>query len=131
MIEKAYKLTLVPVEGAYAVCRLAPDGPLPEWVGSGPFVSITRTRDELSVVCREEVVPEGVQCQPGWRCLRVAGTLDFALVGILAALLDPLAAAGISVFVVATYDTDYLLVKQADFPRAVEVLQRVGHAVSA
>ena len=74
-------------------------------------------------------MPEGVRCERGWRCLGVAGTLDFSLVGVLAAMLGPLAGAGVSVFVLSTFDTDYLLVKEADFQRAVGVLGRAGHAV--
>jgi hypothetical protein len=122
-------LTLVPLDGTFAVCRLATDAPLPGWVGGGPLVSITRTADELSVVCRQETVPEGVRCERGWRCLRVAATLDFSLVGVLASLLGPLADAGVSVFVVSTFDTDYLLVKEPAFQQAEEVLSRAGHAL--
>jgi hypothetical protein len=121
-VKAGHKLPLVPVEGAYAVSRLDARDPLPGWAAGGPFVSITRTADELSVVCREEVVPEGVRCERGWQCLRVAGTLAFSLVGALAD-------AGVSVFAVSTFDTDYLLVRQADFQRAVDVLLRAGHAV--
>jgi GNAT superfamily N-acetyltransferase len=128
-IKTAPRLTLVPLEGAYAVCRLAADAPLPAWVGGAPFVSVTRTADELSVVCSQEAVPEGVRCERGWRCLRVAGTLALSLVGVLASLLDPLAEAGVCVFVLSTFDTDYLLVKEPGFGRAAEVLQRAGHVV--
>ena len=81
------------------------------------------------MVCREDVIPEGVRCERGWRCLRVSGTLDFSLIGVLASLLDPLARAGVGVFVLSTFDTDYLLVKQADWQRAAEVLERSGHTV--
>src|SRR5437588_2385958 len=123
-------LTLVLLDDTFSVCRLAADAPVPGWVGAGPFVSITRTADELSVVCRQEAVPEGVRCERDWRCLRVAGILDFSLVGVLASLLGPLADAGTSIFVVSTFDTDYLLVKEQDLQRAVEVLRRVGHVVA-
>ena len=95
-VKAGHKLPLVPVEGAYAVSRLDAHAPLPGWVAGGPFVSITRTADELSVVCREEAIPEGVRCERGWRCLRVAGTLAFSLVGVLASLVGPLADAGVS-----------------------------------
>ena len=125
-------MTLVPLEGTFAVCRLAADAPLPAWAAvgpAGPFVSITRTADELSIVCRQGAVPEGIRCERGWRCLRIAGTLDFALAGVLASLLDPLAEARVAVFVVATFDTDYLLVKEDRLDLAVEVLRREGHVV--
>lgn len=128
-IKVDHKLTLVPLDGIFAVCRLAPDAPLPGWVAGGPFVSITGTADELSVVCRQEAVLAGVRCEPGWRCLRVAGTLNFGLVGVLASLIGPLAEAGVSVFVISSFDTDYLLLKASDFERGVGVLRRAGHAV--
>jgi hypothetical protein len=96
----------------------------------GSFLSVTRTADELSVVCAQDAVPGGVRCERGWRCLRVAGTLEFSLVGVLASLLGPLADAAVGVFVVSTFDTDYLLVKERDFGRAVEALRRHGHPVS-
>ena len=101
---------------------------MPAWA-TGPFVSVTRTADELSVVCPEDVVPSEVRAERGWRCLRVAGTLDFSMAGVLAALVGPLAAAGVSVFAVSTFDTDYLLVKDQDLRRAVDVLRNAGHAV--
>ncbi len=119
-------VTLVPLEGWYAVCRLAADAAVPDGI-AGPFVAVTRTRDELSLVCRQEAVPEGVRCERGWRCLRVAGTLDFALVGVLASLVGPLAEAGVPVFVVSTFDTDYVMVKEASFEAAIGTLRRHGH----
>jgi hypothetical protein len=122
--------TLLPLEGRYAVCRLGAEAPLPAWIAGGPFVSITRTGSELSIVCPQNMVPGDVPCESGFCCLRVAGTLDFSLVGILASLLGPLAEAGISVFVVSTFDTDYLLVKEETLSRAVEVLCRAGHQVT-
>jgi hypothetical protein len=124
--KEAHELTVVPLDGTFAVCRLVPDAPLPAWAAGGAFVPITCTDEELSVVCRQEAIPEGVRCERGWRCLRVAGTLDVSLVGVLASLLDPLADAGVSVFVLSTFDTDYLLVKQANFQRTVDVLLSPG-----
>jgi hypothetical protein len=125
----SHQLQLVLLDGTFAVCRLGPDALLPAWIGGGPFVSITRTADELSVVCRQEEVPEGVKCERGWRCLRVAGTLDVSLVGVLASLLNPLADVGISVFAVSTFDTDYLLVKDEKLETAMGVLRHAGHTV--
>src|SRR5262245_59886953 len=110
----------------YTVVRLPRDEALPAWV-VGPFVSVTRTQDELSVVCRAGAVPPGVRHEPGWSCLRVAGTLDFALVGALSSLVGPLAAAGVSVFAVSTFDTDYLLVREGDVNRTWTALERAGH----
>jgi hypothetical protein len=121
-------LSLVLLSDLFAVCRLRADAPSPAWA-TGELVSITRTADELSVVCRDDAVPEGVRREAGWRCLRVDGTLDLALVGVLAALAVPLAEAGVSVFAVSTFDTDYLLVKEADLARGFEALRAAGHRV--
>jgi hypothetical protein len=124
--------TLVSLDGLFAVCRLAAETPLPAWAAGGPagsFVSVTRTADELSIVCRQELVPDDIRCERGWRALRVAGTLDFTLVGVLASLLVPLAEAGVAVFVMSTFDTDYLLVKEDRLDAAVEVVRREGHSV--
>ena len=122
-------MTLILLENTFGVSRLAPDAPVPAWAAGGPFVSITRTPDELSVVFRDDAIPEGVRCERGWQCLRVAGTLDLALVGMLASVLNPLAEAGVSVFVVSTFDTDYLLIKEEKLEAAIEVLGNHGHAV--
>jgi hypothetical protein len=123
------QLTLLVVDGSFAVCRLCGDAPIPPWANADQFFSITRTADELSVVCRQDAVPEGVRCEQGWRCLRAAGTMPFSVVGVLASLTSPLAEAGISVFAISTFDTDYLLVKTEDLKRAVDALRRHGHTV--
>jgi hypothetical protein len=122
-------LTLLMVDGAFAICRLGGEASIPSWATAGSFYSITRTPEELSIVCREDTVPQGVPCERGWRCLRVAGAMPFSIVGVLAALTAPLAEAGISVFAISTFDTDYLLVKKDVWERAVEVLVRYGHAI--
>lgn len=116
--------------GTYAVCRLPADAPWPAWA-AGDFVSLSRSVEELSVVCPEGAVPEGVAREGSWRCLRVAGTLDFALVGVLASLAKPLAGAGVGIFAVSTFDTDYLLVRQADLGRAGAALTGAGHGIEA
>ncbi|HEX9074790.1 MAG TPA: ACT domain-containing protein, partial [Anaerolineae bacterium] len=104
-------LTLSIVPGTFAICRLERAASIPEWAHIG-FFSTVRTPDELSIVCKEEIVPEGVLCEKGWYCLKVRGPLDFVLTGILASLAVPLAEAGISIFAISTYDTDYFLVKE-------------------
>ena len=125
----ALPLTLLP--GRLAVCRLDARAELPSWApaasAASRFVSITRTDDELSIVCPEEDVPPGFPREDGFRAMRVAAVLDFALVGILAALLDPLASAGISVFAVSTHDTDYVLVRERDLDAARAALTAAGH----
>jgi uncharacterized protein len=113
------------LDGCFAVCRLEADAPIPYWP-RGTFVSITRTPDELSIICEEEAVPDGVRIERDWRALRVEGPLPFEMTGVAAAFTKPLADARISVFVVATFDTDYLLVKRDTFERAIEALRAAG-----
>jgi hypothetical protein len=113
----------------YAICRLSPEAHVPDWAKAGNFLSITRTSDELSIVCVETGVPESVRCDRGWRCLKLEGPLDLSLTGILASLLSPLAEARINIFAVSTFDTDYLLVKEEKLARATEVLTRAGHRI--
>ncbi len=112
-----------------AVCRVGPQDPLPAWANGDEFCSITRTADELSIVCSQDLVPDGTRCEREWRCLRVAGAMPFELVGVVAGLTAPLAAAGLGVFVLSTFDTDYLLVKQPQWAAALEVLGRQGYAI--
>lgn len=114
-----------------AVCRLAPDAPVPPLPLRAALVALTLTRDELSLVVPEDAAPPGAQVEAGWRALRVAGPLDFALTGILAALAEPLARAGVSLFALSTYDTDYILVREAQLPRALETLRAAGHTIEA
>ncbi|MBN1857563.1 MAG: ACT domain-containing protein [Dehalococcoidia bacterium] len=127
MKESKRKLGLLP--DVYAACRLANDVPVPDWATRGPFSSITRTAHELSVVCPEAGVPEGVKKEGGWKVLMVQGPLDFSLTGVLASLTGPLAREGISVFALSTYDTDYLLVKKEQLEKAVQVLRVDGYDV--
>jgi hypothetical protein len=112
-----------------SVCRLAAAAEIPGWVKDGIFISITRTADELSIVCAEGVVPDDVQTERGWRMLQTQGPLDFGLVGVLASITAPLAEAGVSIFAISTYDTDYVLVKDADLRRAVQALEAAGHTL--
>lgn len=121
------KLTLLP--GELSVWRLAADAPLPT-VDPASFLSVTRTGDELSIVSSSSQVPADATAETGWRCLKVEGPLAFEMTGVLAALSAPLAAAGIPIFVVSTYDTDYLLVKAKDSDRACSILCQEGHTVN-
>lgn len=112
------------------VCQLPADAPLPAWATSATgIVSFTRTPEELSLVCRAGLAPADVKQEPGWRAFKVEGPLDFGLSGILAALLDPLAKAGISIFALSTYNTDYILVKADKVEAATTALRAAGHKV--
>lgn len=121
-------LTLDILEGRLAVCRLARNHKLPH-VPSGPLVSLTRTEDELSLICMESEAPEGARVERGFRALKVRGPLGFSWTGILASLATPLARAGISILSIATYDTDYILVREVDLAKAVDALRLAEHKV--
>ena len=113
-------------EGRWAVCRLTADAELPAWVGTG-FVSVTRTPCELSIVCLESNVPEGVQAERDWACLQLQGPFAFTLTGVLASLLAPLAEARVPIFAMSTYDTDWVLVPAARLDEALQALTCAGH----
>lgn len=110
-----------------AVIRLDPGNSIPEWVWSSGFYSITRTESELSIFCEARVIPLNESANSGWRAMRVVGTLDFSLIGIISSLTMPLAAKQISVFSISTHDTDYLVVREERLDDAVDVLRRAGH----
>ena len=130
LMEIVAKLKMSPLPETFAICRLAVDAMTPRWAGTGLFFSITRTSEELSIICAEANVPPGVLCNRGWRCLKVDGPLEFNAIGVVASLAQPLAAAGVSIFVVSSYDTDYLLVKRENYEKALGILRESGHEVS-
>lgn len=123
------RLSFEELNGLYAVCRLDAAKPVPAWVPTTGFVSITRTLEEVSIVCLEDAVPQGEAAEYGWRCFRISGTLDFSLVGILAEVADCLAQSGISLFCISTHDTDYFLVKDHALARARASLEERGHTI--
>lgn len=111
--------------GRYAVARLPPAAPVPSWA-TGALVSVTRAADELSIVCDDAAVPAGVRAERDFAAVRVVGAIDFAVVGLLASLTGALAAAGVSVFALSTFDTDYLLVRAGELDRARRALASVA-----
>jgi len=125
------KLTVGVAPGDYVVLRLPADAPPPVTLlgPTGGFVSITRTPDELSVVCPADLAVPADLAETGWRLLTVRGPFEFTLTGIMAALAGALAAAGVSLFALSTYNTDHLLVKGEDLDRAVNALREAGHDV--
>jgi hypothetical protein len=121
------KFTLSLLPEVFAICQLAQDAAVPDWALAGNFLSVTRTAEELSVVCPQTHVPAGVKSSPGWRGLKVEGPFDFSEIGIIASLAGPLADAGVSIFVISTFDTDYLLVKEESLEKATSGLSAHGH----
>lgn len=112
-----------------AVSRLPPDAPVPDWAMRGAFHAITRTPLELSIVCAAALVPDGVRSEKGWRCLSVAGPIAFDETGVLSSVAAPLAEAGIGIFAISTFDTDYVLVPGRKLEAALLALEAAGHRV--
>ena len=110
-----------------AVCRLAANADIPEWVEARKFHCVTRTADELSIVCIENNLPEDVIAERGWVALKLEGPFPFSMTGVLASFLQPLAQARIPIFAISTFDTDYVLLKQQDLERALAALRAAGH----
>ena len=125
----ASALDLDVLPGRYAVARLDASGAVPGWARDGALSAVIVTADELTVVCSAASVPGDVRHEGPFRALTVRGPLDFALTGVLASLAGPLADAGISIFVLSTFDTDLLLVREGDLSAATRALQAAGHRI--
>ena len=124
------RLPIEVIPDTLAICRLPPDVALPAWVSSpGPFLTVSRTPDELSITIGQQTVPAGVRCERDYRAVRVQGPIAPNLVGILLSIAEPLAQAGLSIFAISTYDTDYVLVKARDFAAALAALRGAGHEI--
>lgn len=118
------------LEDKYCTAKLPADAPIPDLPQTDGLLSITRTDEELSIVCKESVAPEAGEIERNWRVIKVAGPLEFALKGVLVSLLKPLAEASVSVFALSTFDTDYILVQQYHLAAALEALQLAGHRMT-
>jgi hypothetical protein len=118
------------LSGAFVVCRLPPAAPVPSWaLAAAGFVSVTRTDDELSIICREHHAPRGVATAARWRALKVHGPIPFETLGVLSTLAQALTHAKVSLLTVATHDTDYLFVRTPDLGHAIRALRHHGHTV--
>jgi len=125
MTRRALKFSGMP--GKFAVCRLPPDAQIPGWARNGPFSSVTRTGDELSIVCAADSVPAEHRSKTPWVCLKLEGPFSFSEAGILASFIAPLAAKGVPIFAVSTFDTDYVLVGEDAAGTALQALRDAGH----
>lgn len=123
------KLTMKVLKGKYGVCRLDNTVLIPDWSSNCEFFSITRTSDELSIVCAQDNIPNDIKCERDWRILKVEGQLDFSLIGIIASISTTLAQKGISIFAISTYDTDYIMLKEKDLESAVNALSYEGNKI--
>jgi hypothetical protein len=113
----------------YGICQLKHDEDIPNWLNREHFYSITKTSDELSIVCVQDTIPNSIKCEKEWRLLKIEGKFDFSLIGILASLASILAKAGVGIFAISSYDTDYILVKDKDIEKAVRALSNGNHQV--
>lgn len=127
---RAPTLTVSVREGSYAVSRLPADAPVPLWSEEGRLTSVIRTPGELTVICADDAVPPGVSSEKGFAWLEVDGPMPFSMTGVVVSLARPLAAAGISVFVLSSYDTDHLLIRRPDLRAAVDALVAAGHRLT-
>jgi hypothetical protein len=128
MQKRQLKLSLL--NETYGICAFESDAPIPDWAVAASLCSITRTEKELTVVCSQKIIPAGVKHESGWRCFRVDGSFDLNQMGVISSLASPLAKAGVSIFVVSSYDTDYILVKEQNVEQAVAVLSGDGHSIA-
>ena len=127
-------LTLAVLPEVFALCRLDPRQPIPAWATQGQVFSVTRASDELSIVCHQRNVPEtglgpSAKVERGWRAFQFEGPLDFSLSGVLSSVTVPLAEAGISIFAISTYNTDYVLVREGQLEAAITALSAKGHSI--
>jgi uncharacterized protein len=129
MSEIEKKLTLKILKDRYSVCRLNKNDEIPKWIFDEEFFSITRTDDELSIVCLQDKIKEDIKCEKDWKVLKIEGPLDFSLVGILSRISTLMANNGISIFAISTYDTDYILIKEESINKVIEVLENNNYNI--
>jgi hypothetical protein len=122
-----HRLKFSRLPGSFAICRLPADAEVPQWALHSEFFSLTRTPDELSIVCHQSQVPPEVRHENEWSCLKLEGPFPFSQTGILSSFVQPLSDRAIPIFAIATFDTDYVLVKEAWVDKAVAALVAAGH----
>ena len=122
------QLSLLVLPDKYAMYRFEADSDLPDWIKASEFYSVTKTKDELSVVSRQsDSISESADANQDWRILKIEGPLDLSSTGIIANISGILAERSIPIFTISTYDTDYILVKNHDLNNAIETLKAIGH----
>ncbi|HXB22166.1 MAG TPA: ACT domain-containing protein [Candidatus Solibacter sp.] len=121
------KFTTLP--GPFAICKLDPAATIPDWAAAGVLSSLTRTPNELSIICEQANVPQDIKAERDFSCIRLEGPFDFQAIGILESFLAPLAKAGVPVFALSTYDTDWILIQEKYWKNALAVLMNTGHGM--
>jgi hypothetical protein len=124
---KPHKLKFRQLPGPYAIVRFAPDSPVPDWATKGEFTSITRSADELSIVCPADNLPRDVDSPHHWIRLKLEGPFPFELTGVLLSFIEPLSRNDIPIFAISTYDTDYVLIQEDHAGNAMDILREAGH----
>lgn len=124
------RLNLKLLKDKYSVCRLNKDDEIPKWIFNEEFFSITKTEDELSIVCLQDKIKEDVKCERDWNILKIEGPLDFSLIGILSKISTLMANNNISIFAISTYDTDYILIKEESIDKAIEILENNNYNIN-
>ena len=122
-MDKKFTLSVLPEK--LAICHLGKNSPIPSWTNFISFCSITRTKDELSIICPQDVIPGGILFEADWRAFQVQGPLGFTMTGVVSSLSGPLAKVGISIFYVDTYETSYVLIEEKNLAKAIEVLSQI------
>jgi hypothetical protein len=120
---------LIALQNSFSICQLDPGSEIPEWARKGVFFSITRTSDELSIICSSQYIPENIYYEKNWRVLMIEGPFKFGEIGILNSITTPLARAQISLLTISTFNTDYILIQDSHFIEAANILKSVGHEV--
>lgn len=128
MSQRQLKLSLL--KDKYAICTLPNTAPIPDWALTETPVSITRTDKELTIVCAQDIIPLELQCDFNWRCFKIDGSFDLNQTGVISSISSPLANAGISIYVISTYDTDYFLVQDKNLEQTISTLSNAGHSIA-
>jgi uncharacterized protein len=126
-----HRLKFRQLADVYSVVRLAYNDAIPDWGLKGDFTSVTRTTDELSIVCLKENVPKGIDAGPRWICLKLEGPFPFSQTGVLLSFVEPLSNNNIPIFAISTYDTDYVLVQEEFVGVTFDTLRRAGHQLAS
>ena len=126
-LTRGRKLRFSRMSGSFTICRVAAGTAIPAWAMEGSFYSVSSTPDELSIVCAQEHVPSEVRCESEWACLKLEGPFPFSETGILSSFVQPLAESAIPIFAIATFETDYVLVKLVSLEKALQALKDAGH----
>lgn len=120
-------ITLRTVPGRYAIARLAQDAQVPDWANGSGLSAAIRADDELTIVCLQDRIPDGVKVAPNWRCLRSIGPFAFDASGIVLSIISPLSTQGVGVFVICTFDGEHILVAEKQWEQSLVLLREAGH----